>query len=52
MPLERRLKKLRTNCGEKLPLAKHREKIKKNFRSEVASGRFFIKKSEFVDLFC
>lgn len=42
---------LRMNCGEKLPLAKHCEKIK-NFRSEIASGRFFIKKSEFVDLFC
>lgn len=36
----------------KLPLAKHCEKIKKISAQRLPLGGFFIKKSEFVDLFC
>lgn len=59
MPLEHRLNTAkeaadepRMNCGEKLPLAKHCEKIKKISAQRLPLGGFFIKKSEFVDLFC
>ena len=51
MPLERRLKKLRTNCGEKLPLAKHREKIKKISAQRLPLGGFLSKNPNLLTFF-